>query len=733
MSLSKEIVLSIGDYAMQLSGNLNFYVNDTLDLIFTLNKWGINNANSENDSEAFDLTGLSASLMIEDKNLSDHIEPLSIINNKITFRLTKKYTIMAGTGRMQIKLVDDDGCELKLPPFKYEIQNTINEWNDMNPTNELVLTNEDRSALLTSDGRLLLMSVSAIDNPNLVRINDLSEAKKVSYKDCLVVNADGVTKKIPVSLIKISSAEQMNIDKIPKMLSDINEIANKGTTTAIIIDATESEIRKQIDAGNLTHMVIGDGQITGSKISNNAIEDKHVERLSVVKLSEFDGIINTNPNLYVKDTMYEQGHWNMSGQFDNSATWYSSGYIEVEPSTIYTKTGARTDGGVFNSNIGEPVAFFDAQKRIIGMVTRDNTFTTPPDCKFINTLVAAPNKVFSDQRLNEYPYSHSREKMAIVKGPTLPAEYPGISASNYTLNGLKINSKNIKDHSIQSRHLSPDANLGVVHVGRTIPPSTAKLWFVPPVTSSGNKPGVNGFVSDGLVVYIDGRNGMMGDKIPNMGVTGEDLTAVAKNGATVRCDDTWYIMDAGASIGTPNMEISPNVFETEDITIMVRCKLPISLTSPIDQYTQAISLGSDPSWTGFYIKPFRSDALKWGIDCNPLTAITSQVGHADLKGSDVVLAMRKSNNVVELFLNGVKTGSSSHNNATIATWKANSATFKISMNVGSVGSALIYNRALSDEEMFLNVSLEEEIRGTLSPVIARDQSINNDVEACLDD
>lgn len=269
MSLSKEIILSVGDYSMRLSGNLNFYVNDTLDLIFILNKWGIDNAKSQGDTLGFDLTDITAYLMIENANLSDSIEAVSIVNNKIIFRLTKKYTILPGIGRMQLKLVDSDGCELKLPPFKYEIQNTINEWNDLNPTNELVLATDNRSALLTEDGKLFLMSLSSIDNPNIVRVNDLETKQEVLYDDYLVCNSEGKTVKIPIASVKPSLKDRQNIAKIPTLEDKVDEVSKTGTTT----EAVRGMVKELAESGQIQAYSIGSQSIVTSMLDDDAVDE----------------------------------------------------------------------------------------------------------------------------------------------------------------------------------------------------------------------------------------------------------------------------------------------------------------------------------------------------------------------------------------------------------------------------------------------------------------------------
>ena len=160
MSLSKEITLTIKNYSIKLSNPLNFYVNDSLKLVFTIKKMEIINANSINTISAdyFPLDGLTAQLLIENSLGTDSIEATSVEGNKISFVFTNKYTRYPGIGKMQIRLTDKDGCELKLPEFRYRVKRTIYENldNTIPETIMRTLTTEDNKLLLSEDGKLLI-------------------------------------------------------------------------------------------------------------------------------------------------------------------------------------------------------------------------------------------------------------------------------------------------------------------------------------------------------------------------------------------------------------------------------------------------------------------------------------------------------------------------------------------------------------------------------------------------
>ena len=161
MSLSKEITLTITNYSIKMSSPLYFYVNDSLKLVFTIKKMGIINANNINTISAdyFPLDGLTAQLLIENILGTDSIEATTVEGNKISFDFTNKYTRYPGTGKMQIRLIDEDGCELKLPEFRYRVKRTINENLDNTIPETIImraLTTEDNKLLLSEDGKLLI-------------------------------------------------------------------------------------------------------------------------------------------------------------------------------------------------------------------------------------------------------------------------------------------------------------------------------------------------------------------------------------------------------------------------------------------------------------------------------------------------------------------------------------------------------------------------------------------------
>ena len=156
MSLYKRISLSINDYTGVITPNIKFYVNDCLDLIFNIKSWDIRNRlSTDTTNSTLTLEDITANLLVETPNETDTIEATQISDNDIKFRLEKRFTKLPGVGRMQLMLIDSDGCEVKTPEFPFEIKRTINESLDDIPITYQAHTTEDGKILLTEDGKII--------------------------------------------------------------------------------------------------------------------------------------------------------------------------------------------------------------------------------------------------------------------------------------------------------------------------------------------------------------------------------------------------------------------------------------------------------------------------------------------------------------------------------------------------------------------------------------------------
>ena len=157
MSLYKRISLSINDYTGIIVPNIQFYVNDCLDLIFNIKSWDIRNRlSTDTTNPTLTLEDITAKLLVESPNGVDTIEATQIIGDNIIFRFEKKFTKFPGIGKLQLMLIDSDGCEVKTPEFPFEIRRTINEGLDDTPIVSKAYTTEDNKIILTEDGKILI-------------------------------------------------------------------------------------------------------------------------------------------------------------------------------------------------------------------------------------------------------------------------------------------------------------------------------------------------------------------------------------------------------------------------------------------------------------------------------------------------------------------------------------------------------------------------------------------------
>lgn len=207
MALSTNITLTVSDYEIKLSRSLKFYKNDALKLIFTINYWGIDNANGIPQKVLMPLEALSAVLFMETPDGTDSVEAGAVDGNVVTFYLDSEYTQNVGVSRMQIRLFDDDGCAITLPEFPFEIRENIYGGTNVNFSN-VVLMDNDGNAIVTEDlnqidvGDVFLYGVEPTKPENLKEISDLELIEILDGTEDLIIQlSDGTTKRVKVSTL----------------------------------------------------------------------------------------------------------------------------------------------------------------------------------------------------------------------------------------------------------------------------------------------------------------------------------------------------------------------------------------------------------------------------------------------------------------------------------------------------------------------------------------------------
>ena len=157
MSLSKKINLTVSGYDIKLSDPLKFYKNDQLKLVFEINEYGIDYENKSKQRVLMPIAEpMKAYLLIENPDGIDKIGSAEIESNCVSFYLSEECTQYVGVSRLQIVLLDNDGCKITLPSFDFEIQENI--YGNLSAIEEII-TDIGREILVTDDGSILITGI----------------------------------------------------------------------------------------------------------------------------------------------------------------------------------------------------------------------------------------------------------------------------------------------------------------------------------------------------------------------------------------------------------------------------------------------------------------------------------------------------------------------------------------------------------------------------------------------
>lgn len=170
MSLVKQTVLTIAknNTSVKLSNSLKFYKNDSLTLLFEIQRYNFEIASHER------MSMLSAVAFIETPEGEDSINVTILDGNTIRFDLTSRFTQQLGTFRMQFVVRDNDGCQSAIPFFEFEVQDLIN----------------DSTLLVDNDGNVIVTEESVPVAPfgkGFNRITDLEEATELEPETSYVM------------------------------------------------------------------------------------------------------------------------------------------------------------------------------------------------------------------------------------------------------------------------------------------------------------------------------------------------------------------------------------------------------------------------------------------------------------------------------------------------------------------------------------------------------------------
>ena len=222
MGLSKDITLTVKDYSIILDKEIKFYEYDTINLCFSILDYGVIVKDGVVINKLMPINAMSAYMLIETPDGTDHAKPTDIEDNRIIFRLGNKYSRFIGVGKMQIVIKDWDGCRVTLPEFNFEIRESINSGWD----NSVEIISTEKSELIVDED----------GNPiELIKMSEMEEATELPQNSYSMIVSDGANKKIKTDLITKEVNDKL--DELYQMVSDAktliaNAITDKGVPTS---------------------------------------------------------------------------------------------------------------------------------------------------------------------------------------------------------------------------------------------------------------------------------------------------------------------------------------------------------------------------------------------------------------------------------------------------------------------------------------------------------------------
>ena len=330
MSLSKKVVLTVSGYKISLSDSLQFYQNDQLKLIFEINKYGIDVASSFTHKTLMPLQPLTATLFIETPLGVDSIESANIEDNAVTFYLTSNQTQHIGTSTMQIKLTDDDGCQITLPSFTFEVQKNI--YDNAVHVSGMLLADENGNVLSDENGNTINATATTESSK---QIKDFSLKTGVSGQEDILIQDNGVTKRIKTNEL-IDTVDLTGYATETYVQNKIAEASLSGGEIDLSGYATKADLNNKANVSH-TH--------TKSDITDLSIPTK------TSQLTNDSGFITSIPSKYVTESeLNAKGYATEDFVTDsiNQAS-VSGGY--VHPTTHPASLIVFTDGETFQNKL----------------------------------------------------------------------------------------------------------------------------------------------------------------------------------------------------------------------------------------------------------------------------------------------------------------------------------------------------------------------------------------------
>ena len=393
MALSTNITLTVSDYDIKLSRNLKFYENDQLKLIFTLNYWGIDNANGVTQKVLMPLNALSAILFIETPLGVDSIESANIEENVVTFYLTSNQTQYIGISRMQIQLSDADGCQITLPPMEFEVRENI--YDDEVILSQVLLADENENVVVDENGNAIntgtqvsaqtyAVALSAENGTATTTSQPTKQIKNFNLKtgvsgdeDLLIQDSDSVTKRIKASEflnVNIDLALYYTKEEVDTLLNNKADIAH--THDEYVTDseldakglATETFVTNKIAEASLSGGEVDLSGLATKDELNTKANSAHTHEISditnlviptnVSDLTNDSGFITSIPGEYITETELNNKNYATTTYVNTKiseaqlggGSGGSGGSGGVVDTTVTTSSGGFNSDGSLDSN-----------------------------------------------------------------------------------------------------------------------------------------------------------------------------------------------------------------------------------------------------------------------------------------------------------------------------------------------------------------------------------------------
>ena len=204
MGLSKTIVLTVKGFEVTLSEAIGFYKNDAVKLKFNINEYGIDVTQSTKVRTIMPINPLSAKLRIDLPTGAEELESVDIVDNQVEFYLSSKYTRHIGISTMQIRLLDNDGCQVTLPSFTFEIQDSMFRDDEVVVEAVTMLVDEEGHYLVDEKGNVVKVGSTGESK----EIRDFTLKPSVDGAEDVLIQDNGVTKRVKASSLKGQQGEQ---------------------------------------------------------------------------------------------------------------------------------------------------------------------------------------------------------------------------------------------------------------------------------------------------------------------------------------------------------------------------------------------------------------------------------------------------------------------------------------------------------------------------------------------